>query len=230
MSEKETDELFNALDEFLSSEEIPEDEGFSDKDGFLSVVSESADENDEESVEDRTEYVEGTIQPLITEILTICRDAKMPAQFSVQASKSKILTVCVNLELSLQVSAAVSIYQMPHAVSHLVRYASIMPFHPPVEEDSFDKNEDICEQIQEKLGTLISLVKEENIPMQFGCIIHRTREHQEIWSSLIIKEDRHSCLMQAALRLYQVGSSLSFDVMSLASDIAGAIKSSYGDV
>lgn len=251
MSEQDKDDFSKALDDFLAKD-MQEDEGEVEKDNanplpqsllsgmevffqeaksFIeNTLSELEKQEAEAEVDKETEIIE-KVQPILVEIIDLCEKNKLPCQVTLIAAKDKAMTVFSNPELSIQVQGALVIYKLPHSITHLVHNSAEVKNLPMVDEPHLTQDEDTCDLIQLKINKVVRICKEIKVPIQYGFVINRTEGKQETWAGMSA-HGRPSCFMQAAVNLYQSGSSLSADVVSIANDLVDFLTppNKYGDL
>lgn len=217
MSEQENKDLFDEVDNILSNAfdgKEPADDGFD----VIDLPSHA--EEGEEGEKDLEETIRLDIQPLVTDVLEVCTKAGFPSQFSFLASSKKVMTTLTFPDKAMQIQGAVCLYLLPHNFAHLVLLASSMPpFHPHIDEISVNKNENLCESLEDKITKLTKKCNELEIAIQWAIIVSRSSESLEVWRGYQHNEDNRNCLMNAADKLYCVGSSLSFEIVTIYNDL-----------
>lgn len=251
MSEQDKDDFSKALDDFFSQGAQESEEGvdkdkenpipqsllsemevfFQEAKSFIeNTLSELEKQETEAEVDKEPEIIE-KIHPILEDIVNLCENNKLPFQVTLFACRDKAMTVFSHPELSVQVQGALVIYKLPHSITHLVHNSAEVKNLPMVDEPHLTQDEDTCDLIQLKINKVVRICKEIKVPIQYGFVINRTEGKQETWAGMSA-HGRPSCFMQAAVNLYQSGSSLSADVVSIANDLVDFLTppNKYGDL
>lgn len=219
MSNKELDELLNELNSFLEDGE-PEQE-----------VEEKQLAGHTFTDFNREEVAKEKVIPLITQILNICEDHKIPAQFVVfpkcEGDSVFPLLAKVNADRRIEVQAADLVYNMPHSIAHfllgMVTSIGSMFAGAMVEgakSDPFDKLDLYDKEIVPLVEELAKVCEKHQVYVQWGMIVavDRKGEATARWAAAL-PEEFANCQILAAIACYKLPQYVLDDLIELAEEI-----------